>query len=80
LPPRDDPRADEPRPSNTRALSATDRPGLQYSIARGLAEHRVGVPAARINTRGARVEAVFMRDGTGVTDTRLQIQVETELL
>ena len=46
----------------------------------GEAEHRVGVASARINTLGERVEDVFLLDGHGLSDNRLQIQVETELL
>ena len=62
------------------SVSANDRPGLLYSIARVLAEHRVGVHAARINTLGERVEDVFLVDGTVLSDSRLQIRLETELL
>jgi len=61
-------------------VSANVRPGLLYSIARVLAEHQVGVHAARINTLGERVEDIFLLDGAGLSDNRLQIQLETELL
>ena len=40
----------------------------------------VGIASARINTLGERVEDVFLLDGHGLSDNRLQIQVETELL
>ncbi|WP_207000964.1 [protein-PII] uridylyltransferase [Trinickia mobilis] len=78
--PRVDLRADERGQYYILSVSANDRPGLLYSIARVLAEHRVGVRAARINTLGERVEDVFLLDGGGLSDNRLQIQVETELL
>ncbi|MGF6599636.1 [protein-PII] uridylyltransferase [Paraburkholderia sp. GAS448] len=78
--PRVDLRADERGQYYILSVSANDRPGLLYSIARVLAEHRVGVHAARINTLGERVEDVFLLDGHGLSDSRLQIQVETELL
>ncbi|WP_133648484.1 [protein-PII] uridylyltransferase [Paraburkholderia flava] len=78
--PRVDLRADERGQYYILSVSANDRPGLLYSIARVLAEHRVGVHAARINTLGERVEDVFLLDGYGLSDNRLQIQVETELL
>ncbi|HEX7685595.1 MAG TPA: [protein-PII] uridylyltransferase [Trinickia sp.] len=78
--PRVDLRADERGQYYILSVSANDRPGLLYSIARVLAEHRVGVHAARINTLGERVEDVFLLDGRGLSDSRLQIQVETELL
>ncbi len=43
-----------------------------------LAEHRVGVHAARSNTLGERVEDVFLLDGAVLSDNRLQIRVESE--
>ena len=78
--PRVDLRADERGQYYILSVSANDRLGLLYSIARVLANHRVGVHAARINTLGERVEDVFLLDGRGLSDNRLQIQVETELL
>jgi len=78
--PRVDMRADERGQYYILSVSANDRPGLLYSIARVLAEHHVGVHAARINTLGERVEDVFLLDGSGLSDNRLQIRVETELL
>ena len=78
--PRVDLRADERGQYYILSVSANDRPGLLYSIARVLAEHQVGVQSARINTLGERVEDVFLLDGRGLSDNRLQIQVETELL
>jgi [protein-PII] uridylyltransferase len=78
--PRVDLRADERGQYYILSVSANDRPGLLYSIARVLAEHRVGVHAARINTLGERVEDIFLLDGAGLSDNRLQIQLETELL
>jgi [protein-PII] uridylyltransferase len=78
--PRVDLRADDRGQYYILSVSANDRPGLLYSIARVLAEHRVGVHAARINTLGERVEDVFLLDGHGLSDNRRQIQVETELL
>jgi len=78
--PRVDLRADERGQYYILSVSANDRPGLLYSIARVLAEHRIGVHAARINTLGERVEDVFLLDGSGLSDNRLQIRLETELL
>ena len=62
------------------SVSANDRQGLLYSIARVLAQHRIGVHAARINTLGERVEDVFLLDSKSLSNNRTQIQVETELL
>ncbi|WP_419684307.1 [protein-PII] uridylyltransferase [Burkholderia theae] len=78
--PRVDLRADERGQYYILSVSANDRPGLLYSIARVLAEHRIGVHAARINTLGERVEDIFLLAGAGLSDNRLQIQLETELL
>ncbi len=78
--PRVDLRADEREQYYILSVSANDRPGLLYAIARVLAQHRVEVYAARINTLGERVEDVFLLDGRRLSDNRLQIQVETELL
>ena len=73
-------RADERGQYYILSVSANDRPGLLYTIARLLAEHRVGLHAARINTLGERVEDVFLLDGARLSDSRLQLQLETELL
>ena len=78
--PRVDLRADERGQYYILSISANDRLGLLYGIARVLAEHRIGVHAARINTLGERVEDVFLLDGNGLADSRKQIQLETELL
>ncbi|MEJ2768093.1 [protein-PII] uridylyltransferase [Mycetohabitans sp. B46] len=78
--PRVDLRADERGQYYLLSISANDRLGLLYGIARVLADHRVGVRAARINTLGERVEDIFLLDGNGLADSRKQIQLETELL
>jgi [protein-PII] uridylyltransferase len=78
--PRVDLRPDERGQYYILSVSANDRQGLLYSIARVLAQHRIGVHAARINTLGERVEDVFLLDGKFLSDNRTQIQVETELL
>lgn len=78
--PRVEMRADERGQYYILSVSANDRPGLLYSISRVLAEHQVGLHAARINTLGERVEDVFLLDGASLSDSRLQLQLETELL
>jgi [protein-PII] uridylyltransferase len=78
--PRVDLRPDERDQYYILSVSANDRQGLLYSIARVLAQHRIGVQAARINTLGERVEDVFLLDGRSLASNRTQIQVETELL
>ncbi|AKJ68219.1 PII uridylyl-transferase [Pandoraea thiooxydans] len=78
--PRVDLRADERGQYYLLSISANDRTGLLYAIARVLAQHRISVHAARINTLGERVEDIFLLDGRGLQDNRLQIALETELL
>ncbi|MBF6987462.1 MULTISPECIES: [protein-PII] uridylyltransferase [Cupriavidus] len=79
--PRVDLRADERGQYYLLSLSANDRTGLLYAIARVLARHRVSVHSARINTLGERVEDVFLVDGSRLAaDNRLQIQLEQDLL
>ncbi len=78
--PRVDLRADERGQYYILTVSANDRPGLLYSIAYVLAGHQVGIHAARINTLGERAEDIFLLNGAGLSDSRLQIQIETELL
>ena len=78
--PRIDLRPDERGQYYILSVSANDRPGLLYAIARVLADHRIGVHAARINTLGERVEDVFLLDGRALSNSRLQIQLETEIL
>lgn len=78
--PRVDLHADESGEYYILLVSTNNRPGLLYAIARVLAKHHVGVQSARINTLGERVEDVFLLDGTNLADSRLQIEVETDLL
>ncbi|CAJ0781428.1 Bifunctional uridylyltransferase/uridylyl-removing enzyme [Ralstonia psammae] len=79
--PRVDLRADERGQYYLLSISATDRTGLLYAIARVLAHRRVSVHTARINTLGERVEDIFLVDGTRLTqDNKLQLELESELL
>jgi [protein-PII] uridylyltransferase len=61
-------------------VSASDRSGLLFSIARVLARHRINLQLAKITTLGERVEDTFLIDGAGLQQNRMQIQIETELL
>ena len=79
--PRVDLRPDERGQYYLLSISATDRTGLLYAIARVLAHHRVSVHTARINTLGERVEDIFLVDGSRLTqDNKLQLALESELL
>ena len=61
-------------------VSASDRTGLLYAIARVLARHGVNLQLAKVSTLGERVEDTFLVDGPALQQTRLQLQIETELL
>ena len=62
------------------AISASDRSGLLYSIARVLARHRINLQLAKITTLGERVEDTFLVDGPALSHNRSQLQIESELL
>jgi len=62
------------------AVSASDRSGLLYSIARVLARHHINLQLAKITTLGERVEDTFLIDGPSLQQNRAQLQIETELL
>jgi [protein-PII] uridylyltransferase len=61
-------------------ISASDRPGLLYSIARVLARHQVEVQLAKVATLGERVDDTFLVHGAQLQHNRTQIAIETELL
>jgi [protein-PII] uridylyltransferase len=61
-------------------VSASDRSGLLFSIARVLAQHRINLQLAKITTLGERVEDVFLIDGAALQQNKMQLQIETELL
>ena len=62
------------------SVSANDRNGLLYSIARVLAKYKINLHTAKIMTLGERVEDVFLVDGATLQNARTQIQLETDLL
>ncbi len=61
-------------------VTASDRSGLLYAIARVLARHHINLQLAKITTLGERVEDTFLIDGTALQKNRVQLQIETELL
>ena len=61
-------------------VSASDRSGLLFSIARVLARHQINLQLAKITTLGERVEDTFLIDGPGLQQNRIQLQIECELL
>ena len=61
-------------------ITASDRVGLLYSVARVLAQHNINLQLAKVATLGERVDDTFLIDGAQLQHNRTQIQVETELL
>jgi [protein-PII] uridylyltransferase len=61
-------------------ISASDRVGLLYSVARVLANHKLNLQLAKVTTLGERVEDTFLIDGPELQQNRAQIAIETELL
>ena len=61
-------------------ISASDRPGLLYSIALVLARHQVAVHLAKVATLGERVDDTFLVHGAQLQHNKTQIAIETELL
>ena len=62
------------------SISASDRVGLLYSVARVLARHHINLQLAKVSTLGERVEDTFLVDGPELQQNRRQIEIETELL
>ena len=61
-------------------ISASDRPGLLYSVARVLARHDLNLQLAKVTTLGERAEDTFLIDGPELSGQRAQLKIETELL
>ena len=61
-------------------ISASDRQGLLYRIARVLAQHQIEVQLAKVVTLGERVEDTFLIHGPQLQHNKAQIEIETELL
>ena len=61
-------------------ISASDRPGLLYCVARVLARHQIEVQLAKVTTLGERVEDTFLIHGAQLQHNKTQIAIETELL
>jgi [protein-PII] uridylyltransferase len=78
--PRVELRPDEKAQRWLLSVSASDRAGLLYSIARVLAGHRINVKLAKVSTLGERVEDTFLIDGAELQQNKAQIAIETELL
>ena len=73
-------RPDERGTYQVLSLVAADRPGLLYGVARTLAQHRVSLHTAKINTLGDRAEDVFLVSGAALAGQKEVLQLEQELL
>lgn len=78
--PRVDLRPDEKATRWLLTISASDRVGLLYSVARVLARHKLNLQLAKVTTLGERVEDTFLIDGPELQQNKRQIEIETELL
>ncbi len=78
--PRVDLQPDEKAQRWLLSVSASDRAGLLYLIARVLAQHHINLQLAKVTTLGERVEDTFLIDGPELQHNKAQIAIETELL
>jgi [protein-PII] uridylyltransferase len=62
------------------SVSASDRSGLLYAIARVMARHRINLQLAKVSTLGERVEDTFLIDGAALQHTRSQLHFESDVL
>jgi [protein-PII] uridylyltransferase len=61
-------------------VSASDRSGLLYAIARVLARNHINLQLAKVTTLGERVEDTFLVDGPVLQQPKAQLRIETEVL
>jgi [protein-PII] uridylyltransferase len=62
------------------SITAGDRHGLLYDIAKVLNEHRVSVQSARVVTLGMRAEDSFVLKGEGLEQNSSRLSLEQDLL
>ena len=75
-----DVRPDERGGRHLLSITANDRTGLLYGIARVMSRHHVGLISARIMTLGERVEDVLVVQGSVFAQPRGALEFESELL
>jgi [protein-PII] uridylyltransferase len=73
-------RPDERGTYQVLSIVAADRSGLLYGVARTLAQHRVRLHTAKVNTLGDRAEDVFLVSGDTLSKPKEVLQLEQELL
>jgi [protein-PII] uridylyltransferase len=62
------------------SVTAADRPGLLYTVAKTLAGHGANLHTAKIATLGERVEDTFLISGGSLRESANRIKLETELM
>ena len=62
------------------SITASDRPGLLFAVARTLSQHEITVQTAKIATLGERVEDSFLISGAELAKTSTLVRLEQELL
>lgn len=80
IPPTVDLRPDAKGQYHVLTVTAADRAGLLYAIAKTLANHQVTLQTARVMTLGERAEDVFLIQGESLNENRQQISLEADLL
>lgn len=73
-------RADERGSHYLMNVTAADRPGLLFGIARILGQHGITLHTAKIATLGERVEDVFLISGKELSQTATLVRLEQDLL
>ncbi len=71
---------DEKSQYHSLSITAGDRPGLLYAIARVLSRYNVSLHTAKIATLGERAEDVFLVSGAALANPKTVLQLETDLL
>ncbi|WP_353153452.1 [protein-PII] uridylyltransferase [Pollutimonas bauzanensis] len=62
------------------SVTASDRPGLLYSLAQVFADNRINLKMAKVLTLGDRVEDIFIIEGDVLGHPRAQLQFERNIL
>ncbi len=73
-------RPDERGPYHVLSITAGDRPGLLYAVARVLGQYHISLRTAKIVTLGERAEDVFVVTGAALANERKMLQLENDLL
>ncbi len=73
-------RPDERGTLHVLSVVASDRPGLLYGIARVLSRYNINLRTAKINTLGDRAEDVFLVAGESLSNQRVVLLLEQDLL